>query len=187
MPSKKIDKKQIIDASINLIRNFVPLSARNIAKELNCSTQPIYYLYKNMKDLENDLYTEVKKIFDNFVNDFLSNKEVPRYKAFGLAFVNFAKQERGLYKHLYLDRLTETQNKFQLMVLNDTVSAFKSSLCEQNNLTLEQAKEFHLHMSIYTFGLATMQYFNSNTSKEDISNALSQEYHALISLYKQKE
>lgn len=181
MPAKKIDKKTIIDASITLLKNKVPLSTRNIARQLHCSTGPIYYLYKNMQELEKDITIAVKDIFKNYVEKFTNS--TPEYKAYGLAFINFAKEEKQLFKHLYLENATYNHSPFHEWLQTRTVTAGAKSL----NLTFNEAEKFHSNMSVFTFGLAMMQYFNMNMSNEDISNALSQEYVALSKLYKENK
>ena len=50
MPAvKKINKEDIIKAGVEIVRKegITNLNARKIASSLNCSTQPIYYLYSN--------------------------------------------------------------------------------------------------------------------------------------------
>lgn len=181
MPAKKIDKKTIIDASITLIKNNSCLSARNIAKILNCSTGPIYYLYKNMQEIEKDLYVAIKEIFNNYVKKFTG--ATSEYKAYGLAFISFAKTEKQLFKHLYLDNNTLTNNPFHEWLQDSTIKAGAKSL----NITFNQAKIFHNNMNVFTFGLAMMQYFDMNISDEEISCALQEEYFALIKLYKENK
>ena len=52
--STTITKEIIIKTAFEIARKegFAVLSARNIAKQIGCSTQPIYWSYKNMDDLK---------------------------------------------------------------------------------------------------------------------------------------
>ena len=51
MPAvRKVSKEQIIDAAVEVLRDdgFSAINARSVAKKLGCSTQPIYFSFKNM-------------------------------------------------------------------------------------------------------------------------------------------
>ena len=55
MPAKKIVyEKDVVEAALDIIREKGEnsLNARDIAKKIGCSTQPLYSLYKNMAELE---------------------------------------------------------------------------------------------------------------------------------------
>ena len=58
---KEIDKQRILDAAYKLaVRGGIEsLTARNIAKAVNCSTQPIYLEFKNMQDLRNQVLARI--------------------------------------------------------------------------------------------------------------------------------
>ena len=55
MPAvRKVSKAQIIDAAVEVLRDdgFAAINARSVAKKLGCSTQPIYFSFKNMDELK---------------------------------------------------------------------------------------------------------------------------------------
>lgn len=55
MPAvRKVSKEQIIDAVVEVLRDdgFSAINARSVAKKLGCSTQPIYFSFKNMDELK---------------------------------------------------------------------------------------------------------------------------------------
>ena len=55
MPAaKKVSRDEIIDAAIDVLRDdgFSAINARSVAKKLGCSTQPIYFSFKNMDELK---------------------------------------------------------------------------------------------------------------------------------------
>ena len=58
---KEIDKQRILDAAYKLaVRGGIEsFTARNIAKAINCSTQPIYLEFKNMQDLRNQVLARI--------------------------------------------------------------------------------------------------------------------------------
>ena len=97
--SRKINKDDIIRVCLDIVRKdgINGINARRVAKELNCSTQPIFYLYKNIDELKDDLYKEISNIYFNYIlND--SNT----YKDTGLKYIKFAKDEPNFFKILFL-------------------------------------------------------------------------------------
>ena len=57
MPAaKKVSKEKIVEAAVDVLRDggFSAINARSVAKKLGCSTQPIYFSFKNMDELKAD-------------------------------------------------------------------------------------------------------------------------------------
>ena len=63
-PIPIITKQDIIDAGIQLIREngISSVNARSLAKSLNCSTKPLFRVYKNMEELKKDIKKELDTI-----------------------------------------------------------------------------------------------------------------------------
>ena len=58
MPApKKVTREDILEGALNTLREsgFASVNARSVAKNLGCSTQPIYLSYKNMTAEEEPL------------------------------------------------------------------------------------------------------------------------------------
>ncbi len=74
------------------------------------------------------------------------------YKASGMAYIRFAREEKELFKLLYMrDRSDESirENREELRLMLDMI---KSSL----GISEDDAYMFHLEMWIYVHGVATM-------------------------------
>lgn len=65
----KITKEIILDAAFEIVqkKGIGGLSNREIAKRLNCSIRPIYYQFKNVSELNKELYTKMGKYFYKFL------------------------------------------------------------------------------------------------------------------------
>lgn len=66
-PKSKINKQDILTSSLEIIRKsgFEEVNARSIAKEMNCSTNPIFRVYKNMDELKEELIEEYINTIEN--------------------------------------------------------------------------------------------------------------------------
>jgi len=101
MPLKSsFAKDAFIDAAFKIARTkgWNNLSARSLAKELNCSTMPIYSHIKSMKLLEKEL----KKRAINILLTYQTTKRTEQaFFDMGLGYVLFAKQEKNLFRFLF--------------------------------------------------------------------------------------
>lgn len=100
---KTIFKEQILEGAMQLIKRdgIDNLTARNIASELNCSTQPIYNEYKNMDGLREDIVNQfdeilIKKVFNDF-DENLTFKEI------ATNYIRFASEESLLFYSIYIN------------------------------------------------------------------------------------
>ena len=61
---KTITHDQILNAAYDLVveQGFKSFTARNIAKKMNCSTQPIYLEFKNMAELKQAVMDRIKEL-----------------------------------------------------------------------------------------------------------------------------
>ena len=91
---KNVTKEDILKSAVDLIRKGGTLSARNISKNLGCSTQPIYSLFLNMSELDKELYAYILTVHKNYIERFSSQIGMSPYKAYGMGFIAFAKEEK---------------------------------------------------------------------------------------------
>ena len=105
MPAvRKVSKEQIIDAAVEVLRDdgFSAINARSVAKKLGCSTQPIYFSFKNMDELKAALTQRAIELHTQRVRDSLRAHEGSdsRYSSYGMGFVKFAAEEKQLFRWL---------------------------------------------------------------------------------------
>ena len=69
---KKITRQKILEASIDVIKKYgyEKFSVRNIAKQLGCSTQPIYSEFGDKQELEKAVYQESQKHHKKYAEQF---------------------------------------------------------------------------------------------------------------------
>lgn len=182
-PKSKISKENIIDASLKLIRSggFAVLNARSIAKELNCSTQPIFRFYATMEEVKTDVLAFAQEYYTKFFDEHMNRQDVPPYKASGLAYIQFAKEETELFKILFMrDRTTE-----QIQEGEYSFDIAVKLIMESTGLDYESAKKFHIEMWIFVHGIATMiatSYLD--LGETFISEIISDAYLGIIQRYK---
>ena len=103
MPAKKIiTKSTILQAAVKIVRQsgITALNMRTLAQECKCSTQPIYLSFSGIEELEKEVAKEVVGIFNGYIEREVASGKYPEYKAVGIGYIRFAKEEKELFKYL---------------------------------------------------------------------------------------
>ena len=178
-PSIRFDRQQILETAISLVREegMEALNARAVAGRLGCSTQPVFRAFDNMEQLRQAVIEEAQRLYDVHMENS-KHQEGPPYKAAGMAYVHFAREERELFRLLFMrDRRNEApphdmHGPYIEYILDTIVNA--------TGITRSQAYTFHLIMWIYVHGLASMVATHyQDFSDEDIDLLLTQQFQGL--------
>ena len=184
MPAvRKASREQIIDAAVEVLRDdgFSAINARSVAKKLGCSTQPIYFSFKNMDELKAALTERAIELHTQRVRDSLRAHEGndSRYSSYGMGFVRFAAEEKQLFRWLYLEghQLGPYQND---VLLPEIIAV----IVEEFGYSEEVARRFHQDMTYFTYGLAIL----ANTdhlrlTEPELREAFRREFRALLAIY----
>lgn len=153
-PKIKTTREDIIKTAVEMVKTSgaESLGARALAGVLGCSTQPIFSNFQTMDELRLAVVHEADRLFQEYMKQEIESGKYPPYKASGMAYIRFAKEEKELFKLLYMrDRAnekipenTELENEVETMVQDNT------------GLGGQDAKLFHLEMWAYVHGIATM-------------------------------
>ena len=152
-PKVKITKNDIIKTALELVRNSgaQAINARAIAASLECSTQPIFSNFATMDDLQVAVIAAAYERYLGFISREVESDKYPQYKAFGMAYVRFAKEERELFKLLFMrDRSGE-----DISPPPDFEQSVKI-IMDANGTSEEKATLIHLEMWTFVHGIATM-------------------------------
>ncbi len=153
-PKVRITKEDIIQTAITLVRRngMDAINARAIATELQCSTQPIFSNFATMDDLLYAVLEAAQQCCIEYMERETAAGHYPAYKANGMAYIRFAKEEKELFKLLYMrDRRTET------FAENRMLTDQMEELVRQNTgLVGDDSALFHLEMWACVHGIAVM-------------------------------
>lgn len=153
-PKVKITKEDIVNAAVEIIRNSgaQALNARAIASVLNCSTQPVFSNFATINELLLTVIGRAEEICSDFLEREIASGRYPAYKASGMAYIRFAKEEKELFKLLYMrDRSNESEP-----TAVDITDEMENIVRNSTGLDEQSAKLFHLEMWAYVHGIATM-------------------------------
>lgn len=155
MPRKfMFTREQIIAAAVELTRKdgLSALTARALGARLGSSSRPIFGLFENMEEVRQEVMKAAKELYQSYIKEDMSKGKYPPYKACGMAYIRFAKEEKELFKLLFMRGRSGEEaggNEEQMRMLSELVQ-------QKLGLKEEEAYFFHLEMWIYVHGIATM-------------------------------
>lgn len=154
-PTKKYQKEDIINAAYDIVKKegLSGLNARRIAKELNCSVQPIFHNFENMEDVEKIVIEKINNDFEENVRSATDNEKP--YLAKGMAYIKFARDYPEFFKILFMRKTDMSPEEF---VLSDKVTTDTVIKAGQKVFGLSEAKQkdFHIKVWIFTHGIACL-------------------------------
>lgn len=186
MPRKfMFTREEIVAAALQLVRErgAGAVTARALGQRLGCSAKPIFGLFESMEQVQQAVLAAANAQYQQNLQQSMAAGKYPPYKASGMAYIQFAREEKELFKLLFMrDRSGEQihENKEELRPLLQLLQS-KLSLTEQ------EAYLFHLQMWVYVHGIATMIATNYlNWDDAFVSRALSLAYRGMIDSMKEE-
>ena len=155
MPPKiRITKQDILNAAVDIVRKEgeAALNARTLAAALECSTQPIFSNFATMDALRLAVVTEADALCNNYIDREVNSGAYPAYKASGIAYIRFAKEEPRLFKLLYMRNRSDESGSHNLEISGQV----RSILHQHTGFTGKKAEFFHFEMWAFVHGIATM-------------------------------
>ena len=152
-PTVRINKDDIVNTALELVRTSGEnaINARSVASAIGCSTQPIFSNFSTIEKLREEVILAAYQRYLGFIASEVESGKYPRYKAFGMAYVRFAKEERSLFRLLFMrDRTGE-----DLSPSPDFEESVKM-ITEYTGVSLEIARLIHLETWTCVHGIAVM-------------------------------
>lgn len=151
VPAKKqIPREMILNSALNLLKKygFEAVNVKRLAKELGCSTQPVYLSFSGMDELRASLIPLALKEF----GDFMKNRSADGIiRLYDMSYIEFAKEEPHLFRFLFMrtNAFSETR-KSLLSVIEISVKDFSKKL----GISPEEADFLHDNLWMHAHGIA---------------------------------
>lgn len=155
MPPKfKFTKEQIIQAALEVTRKQgrSGLTARALAEKLGCSVKPIFGLFKNMEEVQQEVWNAANEQYQEYIREDMASGKYPPYKASGMAYIRFAKEQTELFKLLFMCDRSKKAEEIQDKQLQPIIALVQKNL----GISKEDAYLFHIEIWIFVHGMATM-------------------------------
>ncbi len=173
--TKRIEKADILHAAAQVVRTQgeSALSVRSIAKELGCSTQPLYSEFAGMEELR-------AALLDSLRRQYLQ-VQCRNYKEFARHFLAFARREPELFRFLYLRRRADGGALPDDPNYDETVRLLARNL----EMPPDTARAMHRQMQYRCYGLGVMLATGYCTlTPQEIEAELTEFYGIILRHYK---
>lgn len=155
MPKQRITKEMVVNAAFEIARNsgMEQVMVKNIANKMGCSVQPIYSYCKNMEGLRQDVIEQVNRFIQEYIMGHIKKDDL--FRSTGKSYIQLAQEEPHLFKIFILHQregISSLDDLYQLEANPHTAEIIAKEL----NISIEQAKQLHLNMLIYTIGIGTI-------------------------------
>ncbi len=147
-------KEEIVQAALDLTREkgIDAVTARAMGTQLGTSSRPVFSFFDSMAEVKSSVIEAADRLHQRYLQEEMASEKYPPYKASGMAYIRFAREEKELFKLLFMrDRTGEDQIK-----MSAEADALSDLICRQVSITKEQAMLFYLEMWAYVHGIATM-------------------------------
>lgn len=171
-------REEIVKAALDITREkgISAVTARGLAEKLGSSSKPVFSIFENMSELHCAIIEAANREYSEFTDRYIKSGKYPPYKASGIAYIFFAKENRELFKLLFMrDRSKEiiSENREELAPIIDMI-------VKNTGMSKEKAYLFHIEMWLFVHGIATMAATSYlNLDDEFISNTLTDVYTGL--------
>ena len=177
-PKVKITKDKIIETAIELVRGggAESLNARALAATLGCSTQPVFSNFATMEDLRAEVILAAYSRYCDFLRGEAESGKYPKYKSYGMAYIAFAREERELFKLLFMRDRSGEQTGAYSPDFEESVEM----IVKANGVSHERARLMHTEIWSAVHGIAVMSATSFLSFEwEAVSDMLSDVYQGL--------
>ncbi len=150
-----ITKDKIGETAFALAKNegIENVTARKLAPQIGCSTQPIFRVYANMSELYAEIYQKAIRNFGDYYENYKSEVDTP-FLHLGLAYINYARDESKLFQFLFQSEYRGDRGLFEL--LNGKTAAVSREINRAAAAGCQNPSSLFMKIWIFIHGCACM-------------------------------
>lgn len=155
-PKTRITKEMILDAAFEIVRRegIENVSARAVAKKLDCSTQPVMYNFPTAESLRKAVCKKADEFHMQYIMDVKNRFELPVLEI-AVSYVRFAAEEPRLFKCLFQTGHFFSQT-IRDLIDDDAIKPVLESLAATLKSDVQYAKEYFFARYLMVHGLASL-------------------------------
>ena len=188
-PKAKFTKDEIVQAALDIVRTegIQALTARALGVKLGSSARPIFTVFQNMEEVQQEVVRAAKQLYKVYVENGLKQTEYPKFKGVGIQYIAFALKEQKLFQILFMSQQPQKPMISNILpYIEDSYHQILLSVEESYNLNERDAKALYGHLWIYTHGIATLYATNMcSFSAEEVGEMLTDVCQALLKKIKE--
>lgn len=187
-PKPKFTKKEIVQTALEVVsqKGAEALTAKELGNALGSSARPIFTVFKNMQEVQEEVRAAAMRRFESYAEQRLP--DMPLFKQVGMKMVLFGAKEPKLYQLLFM---RENRNAVSFNdvfgELGPTAEVCIEMIRKEYDMSEEEAKILFENVWIYTFGVGALCATRvCRFSEAKLGEMLSTEFRAMMLLIKSK-
>lgn len=156
-PKAKFTREEIVEAALAIVREqgMEGLTARALGKRLGSSSCPVFTVFQNMEEVQNEAVLAAKALYREYVKRGLS--EHPAFKGVGSQYILFAVQEPKLFQLLFMTEQESIPDLAHVLpLIDESYGEILLSIIEGYGIRENSAEGLYRHLWIYTHGIAAL-------------------------------
>lgn len=173
---ESVTMQKILQTAFEMTRaeGFENVTARKVAAQAGCSTQPIFRVYKNMEELCGAVYLKAIAFFWDYYDLFPRISQIP-FVNLGMAYIAFAREEKNLFKLIFLTEVEDKKSLYE--VLNGDKGNVLTEINKAGAAGCADAQAMFMRMWLFIHGAACMSLTGDyDLSDPETKKLLEQEY-----------
>lgn len=161
-----VTKQMILDAAFEMagMSGYREVTARKLAGHIGCSTQPIFRVYTNMEELQEDYTGRAVAYFGEFYKEYPRRYEEP-FVDLGMAYISFAEKHKHLFELLFLSQEEKRRSLYE--ILNGQDGNVMKEIRKASADGCNDSENLFMRMWIFIHGAACMTITGDYDLSED--------------------
>lgn len=188
-PKVKITEEDIISTALDIIREkgAAYLNARELAGKLGCSVHPIFRTFGSMEGLKEAVCKQAETLYNEQMLKAQADEE-NGFLAIGLAYIDFARQEKNLFKLLFMSEAFSEVSVMEIVDISQGDDEIIAMLSQRTGLSIPLSRDLFAGVWLTTHGIAAMFATNNcRFNNEEIKRLLGNSFMGLIMKLKSEE
>ena len=184
-PKEKLTQEEIAAAAFALLRSegIEGINARALAKELNCSTMPLFRHFERMEQIRIAAVKRAESVYKSYIEQGMKDY-TPAFKGAGLAYIRFAKEEPQLFRLFFMTPIGTIAG---ISPVDPTREVVIHAAQNSAGTSFTGAEQLLMEMWLFVHGIATsLVTGTADFSEETISQMMSDVFMGLKQQYGKK-
>lgn len=172
-PKPKVTREIVLEAALELLRGegMDAVNARNVAKKLGTSTQPIFSHFSSMEELREAIYAYAEQLYNTAMLAAMQNGG-NGFLAMGLAYIGFARTEKRLFQLLFMSGRLQQEKVGEIAGTTEGDDQVIAMIGSMTGLSADQARKLYAGIWYTTHGIASLVATNSSAMDDEEAQAV---------------
>lgn len=172
-PKPKVTREIILEAALELLREegMDAVNARNVAKKLGTSTQPIFSHFSSMEELKEAICAYAEQLYNTAMLEAMQSGG-NGFLAMGLAYIGFARSEKKLFQLLFMSGRLQQEKVGEIAGTTEGDDQVIAMIGSMTGLSANQARKLYAGIWYTTHGIASLVATNSSTMDDEEAQAV---------------